>query len=514
VKQSLRHSRTGAVQNVRSFGSPQLLRKCGCGASAFSVGECEACKKKLLQRKTGGVSSPTTAPPLVHEVLNSPGRPLDPETRSFFEWRFQHDFGRVRVHTDEKAAESARAVNALAYTVGEQVVFDFGHFSPQTGPGRNLLAHELAHVVQQQGSYSSGSKLAIAEVEAPAEREADRIAGSVNRRVPHSGPARSSARLMRKLRVDKPSQKIPDPTGQGLKQTNAEAVEGYLKIMAEGSGVKVDRSSGKVDVDTAYCPGFLGGLVGGAKFGYGLFSGIPLLGPVLGAVAGVVGGLIGGIAGLFGSDSSGAKSSSTPTGSTCLCDHLQGKQTWTIEINDEFPDSKFPHPATLTNRVVVFSPNNQKIAGAATVSGALENAQPWLLLAHELCGHAWLDIKGQDENKTGPAYATRDAQTGNYKISNPESLGKDKPAPHHERSVERENLIRKEHGMGPRGWRLKDPYCGESFLRDRSNPQGPPQWFPDTTYQGFNTLLEQCRYLRDQLPVSKNKKYRIEEAIP
>jgi hypothetical protein len=452
----------------------------------------------------------------VHEVLNSPGRPLDNETRSFFEPRFQHDFGRVRVHTDEKAAKSARAVNALAYTVGEQVVFDFGHFSPKTTTGRNLLAHELVHVVQQQGPHSYGSRLAVAEAEAPAEREADRIAELVSWRIPHSVPTRSNARLMRKLRVDKPSQKIPDPTGQGLKQTNAEAVEGYLQIMAEGSGVKVDRSSGKVDVDTAYCPGFLGGLVAGAKAGYGLFGGIPLLGPVLGGVAAVVGGLIGGIAGLFGSDSpSAAKSSSTPTGSTCLCDHVNGSKLWTIEINDEFPDPKFPHPATLDDRVVVFSPNNQKIAGATTVSGKLESYEPWLVLAHELCGHAWLESKGQSETKKEVAHAFRDDQTGRMKIMNPESLQKNQPGPHeHERSVERENLIRKEHHMEPRGWRLKDPYCGESFLRDKSAPQGQPQWFPDKGFPGFNTTLEQCQYLRDQLPESKNKKYRIEEAIP
>jgi len=441
---------------------------------------------------------------------------MDVETRSFFEPRFQHDFGRVRVHTDEKAAESARAVQALAYTVGEQVVFDFGQFSPQTAHGRNLLAHELAHVVQQTGLHSFGSRLAIGKAGSPAEREADSIAESVNTRIPASGTTCSSARLMRKLRVDKPSQKIPDPTGQGLKQTNAEAVEGYLKILAEGSGVKVDRSSGKVDVDTAYCPGFLGGLVGGAKFGYGLFKGIPLLGPILGAAAAVVGGLIGGIAGLFGSDSpSAAKSSSTPTGSTCLCDHVNGSKLWTIEINDEFPDPKSPHPVTLDDRVVVFSPNNQKIAGATTVSGKLENYPPWLVLAHELCGHAWLESKGESETRNQPAHAFRDDQTGKMTILNPESLQKDQPGPHeHKRSVERENLIRKEHGMEPRGWRLKDPYCGESFLRDQSVPTGPPQWFPDKGYPGFNTLLEQCQYLRDQLPESKNKKYRIEEAIP
>ena len=92
---------------------------------------------------------PDVAPPVVHEVLRSPGRPLDDATRGFMESRFNHDFSGVRVHSDSRAAESARAVNALAYTVGNHVAFDHGQYAPGTTTGRGLLAHELAHVVQQ-----------------------------------------------------------------------------------------------------------------------------------------------------------------------------------------------------------------------------------------------------------------------------------------------------------------------------------------------------------------------------
>jgi hypothetical protein len=88
-------------------------------------------------------------PPTVHEVLRSPGQPLDPETLTFMESRFGQDFSQVRVHTDEKAAESAQAVSALAYSVGQDIVFGVGQFQPQTGGGQHLLAHELTHVVQQ-----------------------------------------------------------------------------------------------------------------------------------------------------------------------------------------------------------------------------------------------------------------------------------------------------------------------------------------------------------------------------
>jgi hypothetical protein len=88
-------------------------------------------------------------PSVVREVLRSPGQPLDPATRAFFEPRFGHDFSQVRVHTDARAAESARAVNALAYTLGRDVVFGAGHYSPGTRSGQRLLAHELVHTVQQ-----------------------------------------------------------------------------------------------------------------------------------------------------------------------------------------------------------------------------------------------------------------------------------------------------------------------------------------------------------------------------
>lgn len=95
----------------------------------------------------GGAREP--APPSIHEVLRSAGQPLDPATRAFFEPRFGHDFSQVRVHNDAKAAASARAVNALAYTVGKHLVFAPGQYSPSTALGKRLLAHELTHVVQQ-----------------------------------------------------------------------------------------------------------------------------------------------------------------------------------------------------------------------------------------------------------------------------------------------------------------------------------------------------------------------------
>lgn len=109
----------------------------------------------VLQRAAINPSPLHEVPPVVHEVLRRPGQPVDAATRAFMEARFGHDFSGVRVHADGKAAESARAVDALAYTVGRDVVFAMGKYAPSTSMGQSLLAHELAHVVQQGGASSS-----------------------------------------------------------------------------------------------------------------------------------------------------------------------------------------------------------------------------------------------------------------------------------------------------------------------------------------------------------------------
>ena len=119
-------------------------------------------------------------PGIVQDVVTSPGQPLDPETRAFFEPRFRYDFSRVRVHTGVMAAESAWAVRADAYTVGRDVVFGSGSFSPRTSAGRRLLAHELAHVVQQD---AASGRLATGWTSPgdAREREAERASQAVPR---------------------------------------------------------------------------------------------------------------------------------------------------------------------------------------------------------------------------------------------------------------------------------------------------------------------------------------------
>src|SRR5579884_977988 len=156
--------------------SLQLQRKCACGQHTIAGGECEECRQKregVLQRSAISAAPTNGVPPVVHDVLNSPGQPLDVGTRAFMEPRFGFDFSRVRVHTDARAAESAQAVNALAYAVGSDVVFDQGQYNPLSSEGRWLLAHELTHVVQQNtgGGAHIPQGLALGRVDERAEKE-------------------------------------------------------------------------------------------------------------------------------------------------------------------------------------------------------------------------------------------------------------------------------------------------------------------------------------------------------
>jgi len=143
------------AEHVWRMPEPQPQGACACG------GVCSECQEERLAQgpervQTNHVGAgdlgQIAAPPIVHEVLASPGQPLDPSTRAFMEPRFGHDFSRVRVHYDDAARQSARAVNAHAYTVGHDIIFAAGRFAPGTQEGQRLLAHELTHVVQQSGA--------------------------------------------------------------------------------------------------------------------------------------------------------------------------------------------------------------------------------------------------------------------------------------------------------------------------------------------------------------------------
>jgi len=127
-------------------------------------------QKPLLQRRAAGVN----------ETLDSPGSPLEGGPREEMEARFGHDFSAVRVHTDERAAESAGAVSALAYTVGPHIVFGAGQYAPGTQAGRHLLAHELTHTIQQSSGTALQRQAAAGEPADAAEAEAGQVADQVS----------------------------------------------------------------------------------------------------------------------------------------------------------------------------------------------------------------------------------------------------------------------------------------------------------------------------------------------
>jgi hypothetical protein len=147
--------------------NPVLQRKCAsCGKKTSESGDCDECKKKketagVLQRRAVGDLRPKAVPPVVHDTLRSSGQPLDARTRAFMEPRFGHDFSAVRVHHDAQAAASARAVDARAYTVGNDIVFDAGRYDSNSDSGRQLLAHELAHTIQQRGLQRSSTGVSL-----------------------------------------------------------------------------------------------------------------------------------------------------------------------------------------------------------------------------------------------------------------------------------------------------------------------------------------------------------------
>lgn len=154
------------------------------GPSCACDGECPKCQAKttaqaqrLVQTKSVQTNEAReAAPSSVEETLHEPGQPLDAGIREFMEPRFGHDFSRVRVHADPIAAGSAESIGARAYTVGHHVVFGAGEYRPQTADGRRLLAHELAHVAQQDAWTSLRGAVAQREDKAPAKTPAKNTA--------------------------------------------------------------------------------------------------------------------------------------------------------------------------------------------------------------------------------------------------------------------------------------------------------------------------------------------------
>lgn len=243
-KQSARAQGKGAAHPVQAG---RLQRQCAaCGEAKSGTEACAECSKQgtSIQRSSASGAEMGDVSPVVYEAINSPGQPLDSATRVLMESRFAqqskgresflpapaevahnsltiskpgdpyeqeadrvaetvmrsrpqsreenrspapYDFSSVRVHTDAKAAQSAQAVNALAYTVKQDIVFSQGEYEPHTERGQRLLAHELVHTIQQAGnSDNSPVQRQEAQPEAEASQETATSTEDVSGAVPAS----------------------------------------------------------------------------------------------------------------------------------------------------------------------------------------------------------------------------------------------------------------------------------------------------------------------------------------
>jgi len=357
-------------------GGYVLRRKCNCGNHTASGGQCSTCatKKPPPQRRSAADLDGSRAPDNVMEVLRSSGQPLEPATRAYMEPRFAHDFSDVRVHTDPRAAESARHVGAVAYAAGRNVVFGAGQYSPGTHEGRLTLAHELAHVVQQQGRSTiwqakrAAETLAIGPSRDAAEQEAESVAQAVTKISAVDlangksavGLAKSNAPMLRRRLVVNATDVIPVPPGQTGRPTPLTvAVEGLLADTCPDGGCRVDTGTGNVTTKGKFCEWHP-----------------PFLPDVL-----------------------EADSSSTPAGCRCICDVINGAETTTIAFGAG-------GPGTTPGSVVGAGPGQGGTPTSPTVSidprfhGQYKINSRWvdvpfhLLLAHELCGHALPKMRG------------------------------------------------------------------------------------------------------------------------
>lgn len=162
-----------------------IQRECACG------GTCQSCRTPVIapsspdrsiQLQTATMSAP--APETSNDPLaaQAPGKPLDKRPRQLMESRFGRDFSDVRIHTEDRAADSAEKLNANAFTSGRDIYFGRGQYQPESSAGQHLLAHELTHTVQQADGRVPDTKLSPHDSEPsvdPLEQEADRVADAV-----------------------------------------------------------------------------------------------------------------------------------------------------------------------------------------------------------------------------------------------------------------------------------------------------------------------------------------------
>lgn len=246
----------------RSYPPPVrgiLQRKCDCGDAPGLSGACAECEQSHFRRQGARSNETIEAPSSVHEVLRAPGESLGAASQDFFAARFGHDFSRVRIHADARAAESAKDVGARAYTVGNHIAFGAGRYSPATVEGQRLLAHELTHTIQQENVLTS--QLPIGDGTRQ-EFEADHAANAIHgadpmpaataqfgitlaRQKDEPGDAKAEAKPAKCPK----SHTIPDDVYDAIGAAWKKSGHGGAKVQEQGGRVVTD-SSGKRAIRT------------------------------------------------------------------------------------------------------------------------------------------------------------------------------------------------------------------------------------------------------------------------
>jgi hypothetical protein len=199
----------------------------------------------------------------VHDVINSGGRPLEPDVRADMEGRLGHDFSDVRVHDDSAAAASATAVNAHAYTVGSNVVFQRDKYEPSTHEGKTALAHELTHVVQQRsGPVDGTSAPGGIKISDPSDRFEREAASNAERAMSAPAPVQTAAvsgagpSVQRHATEDEPP--VQGMFVQRQEEEEEEPVQGLFMQRVEGEegeepvqGRFVQRAEGEEEEETS-----------------------------------------------------------------------------------------------------------------------------------------------------------------------------------------------------------------------------------------------------------------------
>ena len=304
-------AKSQAGQSIASDHGALVQRKCSCG------GGCDKCKSQepddehgKLQRKpdtlqisraaSSSATSGIEAPPIVHEVLRSPGQPLDAATRGFFEPRFGRILSRVRVHKNEAASEAARGLRAAAFTVGSDIVFGNNRYSPASLQGRLLLFHELRHVEQQR--YATlGSDLRLDPPTSPHERDARSF----------SNPTVRPLTMQRVQRApDSIFDTLLEVSGQGglvaVVHATGQSFSGdligrmifgdvgwrFLQALIEGfsSGLSKDVESGRADKTAQHLRGIFSHPMSAIAFQSGFYVGMALglLSPIIDLVTAII----------------------------------------------------------------------------------------------------------------------------------------------------------------------------------------------------------------------------------